>query len=289
MRFLILGCGYTASRAASKLLEQGYRVAATTRHPDRLEHLARTGLSVHRWDALQPDAIERLREIVEPGVRVLHSVPSIVSAGAAFDPAARIVEALGGRPARVVYLSTTGVYGPLHEVDETTQPRPATERQRLRREAELAVIAGPWQSLILRPAAIYGPGRGVHRRVAEGSFRLLEGGRNFISRIHVDDLAGITFRGLLSDVTGAYPVADDEPCRSREIAAFCAEFLGLPVPPSAREEELSETRRSDRRVDGRAIRRLLGVELKYPSYRSGIPAAIEAERREGCAGEPAEE
>jgi nucleoside-diphosphate-sugar epimerase len=169
-------------------------------------------------------------------------------------------------------------------VDDSTEPRPVTERQRLRRAAELAVLSGPWQPLVLRPAAISGPGRGVHRRIAEGSFRLLENGENFISRIHVDDLAEIAFRGFLSEVTGAYPVADDEPCCSREICEFCAELLGLPVPPPALEAELSETRRSDRRVDGRAIRRLLGVELQYPSFRSGVPAAIEAERREGLPG-----
>jgi nucleoside-diphosphate-sugar epimerase len=284
MRFLILGCGYTASRVARKLIEQGHTVGATTRHPERLEQLARSGVTIHSWDALQAGAIEQLRGIVEPGIRVLHSVPSILSGGSASDPTAEIVEALADRPARVGYLSTTGVYGPLHEVDESTEPRPVTERQRLRRDAELAVLSGPWQPLVLRPAAIYGPGRGVHRRIAEGSFRLLENGENFISRIHVDDLAEIAYRGLLSEVTGAYPVADDEPCRSREICEFCAELLGLPVPPPALEAELSETRRSDRRVDGRAIRRLLGVELQYPSFRSGVPAAIEAERREGLPG-----
>lgn len=284
MRFLILGCGYTASRVAQKLIVEGHTVAATTRHPEYLKPLARSGVAIQFWDALQSDALERLRSIAEPGVRVLHSVPSILSDGSAFDPTPLIVDALGDRPARVVYLSTTGVYGPLREVGETSAPHPVTERQRLRRRAELAVLSGPWQSLVLRPAAIYGPGRGVHRRIAEGSFRLLEGGENFISRIQVEDLAEIAFRGLLSDVTGAYPVADDEPCRSREICEFCAELLGVPVPGTAHETELSETRRSDRRVDGRAIRRLLGVELRWPSFRTGVPAAIDAERREDAPG-----
>ena len=41
--------------------------------------------------------------------------------------------------------------------------------------------------------------------------------------------------------------------------------------------EVSETRRSNRKVDGRAIRRLLGIELRYPSYRTGIPASLAAE------------
>jgi nucleoside-diphosphate-sugar epimerase len=144
----------------------------------------------------------------------------------------------------------------------------------LRLAAEQAVAAGPWPSLILRPAAIYGPGRGVHERLRQGTFKLLGDGSNFISRLHVDDLAGIVVAALFSDLTGAYPAADDEPCPSLEIVAFCARLLGLPLPSSAGPEELDETRRSDRRVDGRAVRRLLGVELTYPSYRVGVPAAL---------------
>ena len=35
---------------------------------------------------------------------------------------------------------------------------------------------------------------------------------------------------------------------------------------------------SNRRVDGSAIRRLLGVTLKYPSYKVGILASLVKER-----------
>ncbi len=106
-----------------------------------------------------------------------------------------------------------------------------------------------------------------------GDYRLVGDGSNFVSRIHVDDLAAITAAALVSDVTGSFPAADDHPSTSREIAAFCSELTGAPIE-SASKAEVSETRRSDRRVDGRAIRRLLGVELRYPSYREGIPASL---------------
>jgi nucleoside-diphosphate-sugar epimerase len=156
----------------------------------------------------------------------------------------------------------------------------------LRVEAEQAVAQGPWPSLVLRPAAIYGPGRGVHVALREGSFQLANDGSNFVSRIHVDDLATHAGHSLLSDLTGAYPVADEKPCSSREIAEFCANLLGLPLPESVTEESLSETRRSDRRVDGSAIRRLLGIELRYPSYRQGIPAALKEEGTTNPVSEP---
>jgi hypothetical protein len=69
-------------------------------------------------------------------------------------------------------------------------------------------------------------------------------------------------------------VADDCPSTSREIAEFTAGLLGVALPGSVSEDEVDETRRADRRVDGSEIRRLLGVELRYRSYRQGIPASL---------------
>ncbi len=218
-------------------------------------------------DLSRPDAPELLHNFAPSGCAVLHSVPTIEGGG---DRTA--LAALAGLASRIVYLSSTSVYGDAEFVDHTTPavagtPRIATER---------AVQNGPWSSLVLRPAAIYGPGRGAHVSMQAGTFRLFGAGLNYVSRIHVDDLAALAEAALLSDANGAWPAADDEPCESREIAAFCAELLHVPMPRPAAASELHRTRRANRRVDGTAIRRLLGVELRYPSYRTGIPAALAA-------------
>ena len=277
---IIVGCGYTGRRVASRLLDAGVQVTATTRDPFALRDVAARGTRIVALDVTLPDALDKLRRAISPGASALLSIPTLRNPRGLFDPTPQIVEALGDRPSRVVYLSTTGVYGSAQKVDATTPAAPATERQRLRMAAEEAVRRGPWPSLVLRPAAIYGPGRGVHVAMREGRFTLLGEGANFVSRIHVDDLAVHAEKALLGDLTGAFPVADEEPCTSREIAEFCAKLLNLPMPQSAQVQEVSETRRSDRRVDGGAIRRALGIELLYPSYRQGIPAAL-AEERQG--------
>lgn len=276
----ILGCGYSGRRVARRLLARRIAVIATTRPPPALDDLRALGAQVERLDFPEPDSRELLRRIIPAGALVLISIPTLRRGDQLFDPTPQLVEALGTRPSRVLYLSTTGVYGNRHDVDESTPPAPVTERQRLRMAAEEAVAAGPWPSLILRCAAIYGPHRGVHQAMREERYKLVGAGANFISRIHVDDLALLCERALLSDLTGAYPVADDEPCPSREIAAFCARILGLPLPPAVGPDEVDETRLADRRVDSSAIRNALGIELHYPSYRVGIPAAIEQEAEE---------
>jgi nucleoside-diphosphate-sugar epimerase len=235
LHVLILGCGYTGQRVAQRFLDRGATVTATNSKTERFE--------------------------VARGALVLHSVPPEGSRG--------LVEKLGDAPARVVYLSTTGVYGATRFVDESTAVAPETEQHRLRLDEECRVVAGPWSSLILRPAAIYGPGRGVHESLKRGPCRVDE---NFVSRIHVDDLAAHVEAGLLAEVTGAYPVADEESCTSREIAEFCARLMDLPLPS----HEHAKAYSTSRRVDGSAIRRALGITLRYPSYRVGIPASLYA-------------
>jgi nucleoside-diphosphate-sugar epimerase len=146
-----------------------------------------------------------------------------------------------------------------------------TERAAARIAAERSVATGPWSSLILRSAAIYGPGRGVHESLKRGTCRVDD---HFVSRIHVDDLAAHVEAGLLSKISGAYPVADEEPCTSRKIAEFCAELLNLRGIPVNMEAQTTTRARANRRVDGSAIRRALGLRLQYPSYREGIPASL---------------
>ena len=271
---LILGCGYTGQRVARRLLARGAPVVATTPRPAELSGLAAGGARVIHMNVLQPETLECLRDVVGAGLAVLHSIPVIRGERGRFDPTPRLLEALGNRPARIVYLSTTGVYGDTPRVDETTPVAPIGERYRLRVAAERAVAAGGWSFLILRPAAIYGPGRGVHVSIKAGRFRLAGDGGNLVSRIHVDDLAAIAEAALYSDVTGAWPVADEDPCTSREIARFCADLLSLPMPAPAAATDVHPTRLTNRRVDGSAIVKLLGVKLQYPSYRVGVPAAL---------------
>jgi nucleoside-diphosphate-sugar epimerase len=256
---VILGCGFTGSRVARSLRALGWETICTSRSGD-------AGFPL---DVADPASLATLRSIIDPETWVLHSVP-----------VPGVIDALRQcQPVRVVYLSTTGVYGATEKVDETTPPSPRTERELARAREENAVVSGPWEALVLRPAAIYGPGRGVHASMRAGTYSLAGDGGNFVSRIHVDDLAAHCVAGLLSRVTGAYPVADDEPCTSREIAEYCAGLLGMATPGSANPGLLGETRRANRRVDGSAIRRLLGIHLKYPSYREGIAACLEEEAR----------
>ena len=248
-RILVFGAGYTGGRVASLLRSAGHTVVTTRRAGGDLPVvLPDTGV---------------LRMLVGTDCRVLWSAPSVEG-----------ISVLEGMAERVVYLSTTGVYGDARIVDASTPAAPSTERTRLRMEAESVVLAGPWSSCVLRPAAIYGPGRGAHESIRAGRWRVTGDGSNFTSRIHVDDLAAIAVAAVLGDLGGAWPVADEDPCTNFEITRYCCELMGMEMPASAPLDVVDETRRADRRVDGGETLRKLGVSLRYPSYRIGIPAIL---------------
>ena len=259
---LIVGCGFTGQRVLRLMESRGLKVKGLRRS---------AGLDVNR-----PEDLAALQRLVSPTTRVLLSVPTQRTAGGElFERTPEIMQAIA-QAERVVYLSTTGVYGAQSLVDQTTQPAPRNQRESLRVLAEDSVLQHA-NAIVLRPAAIYGPGRGVHIAMREGRFALPPDDQALTSRIHVADLADHSAAALMSSITGAWPVADEEPSTAHDIAAFCAELLNLPMPPVRESAELPETRRGNRRVDGSAVRRVLEVTLRYPSYRMGIPASLQEE------------
>jgi len=273
---IILGLGFTGSRLARRLLRgvlqlpgvlrKDVDVFAAVRGTERFRGLADSGLRLTELAATMP---------LPRNAIVAHLIPPLPQP----ENSALRDTILKLAPERVVYVSSTGVYGSQTEVDSDTPADPNDERGRLRLEEERWIASGPWTSLILRAAAIYGPGRGVHAALREGKMpRGVASG--IVSRIHVEDLAALLEAGLFADLQGAWPVADDAPCSSAEIAAWCIESGCAQYP---RLEAVSEYRNvakpiAGRKVNGGRIRQLLGVELKYPSWQLGVEASIAEEK-----------
>jgi nucleoside-diphosphate-sugar epimerase len=262
---VILGLGFTGARLARRLLQRGVQVSAPVRGIRRFPELAQAGLQLSELTLDHPELMLLPRNAV---VAVLIPPLPETENEALRETIRRIA------PVRVVYVSSTGVYGDQVAVDENTAAEPNDDRGRLRLEEERWMTSGPWTSLALRSAAIYGPGRGIHVSIREGKVPR-SAGSGIVSRIHVEDLAAIIEAGIFSDVQGAWPVADEAPCSSEEIARWCRRLLQLqPV----RGSEMPFGRRiAGRRVDGRKIREMLKVDLLYPSWKTGIKDSLAEE------------
>ena len=136
---------------------------------------------------------------------------------------------------------------------------------------------------IFRLAGIYGPGRSVIDSLEAGTAqRIVKPGQVF-NRIHVDDIARVLAAAIDKDAGhGIYNVSDDEPAPPQDVVAYAAELLGLPVPPEVPFETAALTGMAatfwaeNKRVSNARIKRDLGVELLYPTYREGLRALAAA-------------
>ena len=289
---VILGCGFTGRVLARMLLDQGVRVRGTTRSEMDAEALARLRIEPRVLDTALPETLDGIAVGMEavfdmiPPVRVSpRGEPECF-----VDPTAHLIRACEGEAIRrFVYLGSTAIYGSVDAewVDEETPVRPSSPRSRARLEAEQAVLRTHrergFPGVIIRAAGIYGPGRTPAHRIRRGAYRVPGDGQGYVNRIHVEDLARVLIAAAeRGRPGGTYLAADDFPERSRVIADFCAALVGMPPPPSidpgeaARrmgESDFAMTQ-GNKRIRNARMKEELGVVLRYPSYREGIPASL---------------
>ena len=266
---VILGCGFLGMEVARRGVAGGHEVIGTLRGGTAPEEGSGSSFEVRRVPELTCDSV---RAIVTPETKVLVAFPPDGHTDAAIAPA------LG--TARTVYVSTTGVYGAARgHVDETTDVDPSEPRAASRLAAERAYLDRG--ATVLRAAGIYGPGRGLHRRLLSGDFRIPGAGTNVVSRIHVGDLARLALGVLGSNDSSlrgaAFVVADDAPVPQIEVIRWLCERLCVPLPSEAPIDQVAPTLRHDRAVDNARIKRALSLDLAFPTYREGFEACLAAE------------
>ncbi len=202
------------------------------------------------------------------------------------------LRALPSAPSRIVYLSTTGVYGDRGGavVDESVIPSPATGRAQRRVRAEMLLVI--WgrergsELVILRVPGIYGPGRLGVQRIRQHIPVIEESDANPGNRIHVDDLAECCIRAMDPAVPeGIYNVGDGDDRSSTWFAGEVARQAGLDAPPVISRREAEKTfsaarlsfLRESRRIDTTRMSELLRPQMKYADPVDGIGASLREE------------
>jgi len=271
---LFVGAGYTGARVLA-----------------RLPSTIALGRSRSGEERLDLDRDEHLRIAPPKRYAVIYSVPPADDQPG--DPRlARFLALLPEAPARIVYLSTTGVYGnrDAARVDEKTKPRPESARAERRLAAEQ--MLAEWCTgrdttvVVLRVPGIYGPGRLGTDRIQAAMPVLEEKDANPGNRIHVDDLATCCIAALSPDVPdGIYNVGDGDHRSGSWFTNEVARQAGLPPPPAISFEEAEKTfspmrlsfLRESRVVDTTKMRKVLGVTPKYANPADGIAASLAEE------------
>lgn len=279
----IVGCGGIGSLLAGNWRERGARVTALARSEATTRHLQGLGLKTVFGDLDDPNS---LRGLPLAGATLYYLAPPPPDGDS--DPRMHhFLEALNEAepPTRIIYISTSGVYGDTGGawVNEETPPNPQTGRARRRMDAENTLRAAGRhlgiEVIILRVGGIYGPGRLPVDRLKKGLPVLNEAECGFTNRIHADDLVAILIaaaeKGRGDNV---YNVCDGHPGNMTQYFNAVADALGLPRPPNLpmaeAREQLSHAMLSylteSRRMDNRKLLREFGISLRYPDLESGL-------------------
>ena len=286
-RLLIVGCGDIGMRVL-RLLHRRYRVYALTSEPRRRATLRSGGAVPLLGDLDQRDTLWRLGPLADV---VLHLAPPPQN-GHVDTRTAHLLHALAraGRVRRIVYASTSGVYGDCGgaRFDETRALRPATDRAQRRADAEARLR---WfgrshgvRVALLRIPGIYAADRSASHprtRLARGTPLLAAADDVYTNHIHADDLA----RACVAALHRALPqravhVCDDSDMRMGEYFDLAADLLDMPraprLPRAAAAEQLSPMQLSfmseSRRLSNQRLKRELKVRLRFPTVASGLLA-----------------
>jgi nucleoside-diphosphate-sugar epimerase len=184
------------------------------------------------------------------------------------------------RPIRLVYASTTGVYGDCGGalIDETQPVRPVNARAKRRVAAERQLrrvsACGALAASIVRIPGIYAADRLPLARIARGMPALVDEDDVYTNHIHADDLAAILLRAAARAGTSRIVHAsDDSVLKMGAYFDRVADAFGLArVPRITREaaqrelEPLTLSFMSEsRRLSNRRLKRELRIRLRYPS------------------------
>ncbi len=284
-RLFAFGLGFSAQELASRLAARGFEIAGTARDEANIARLGGRSYEMTRFAGETGN--HDVTRLLRGATHVVHSIPP----GAQGDPVLahyRNQIATIGTLQWIGYLSTVGVYGDQRGrwVDETTPPKPNSERTEARVEAEAAWLRFGEEigvpTHVFRLAGIYGPGRSAFDKLIAGTARRVKKDGQVFSRIHVEDIASVLEASMTKPRAGAiYNVADDEPAAPDAVVAYAAELLGVAPPPEVHfdDADLSPMARSfydgSRRIGNARIKSELGVKLRYPTYREGLASLLE--------------
>lgn len=285
MKIAILGAsGVYGRHLTPRLVAKGHEVRAVVRRVEAAGVARGCGADIRVADIFDREALRDALDGCDACVNLATSLPGPSGRG---DFASNDRLRTEGTPILIEACRDAGVARLVQQsiamvgaagetlADESSVFEPADDdiaaraiRAALAMEATVKASGLDW--LILRGGLFYGPGTGFDDdwfgRAAAGKLRLPGDGADFVSLIHIADMATATVAAL-----EAWPsrqtliVCDDMPARWRDVFGYVAAVAGgEPPQPGGRAGFPSF------RMSNRLARRTLHWAPRYPDYRSGL-------------------
>lgn len=284
---LIIGCGDVGTHVATKLSSHGIPVTGLVRSNESAALLGKRAITPV---VANLDFPEDIPSLPLQGTTVFYFAPP--PGGGVIDTRARAFCRLvsdAARPNKIIYLSTSGVYGDCGDeiVTESTPPAPTTTRGKRRLDAENVFLSLAERTgipvVILRVTGIYGERKLPYTQLQSGLPVLNDDESCITNRIHIDDLAAVCVaaaeRGENGDI---FNVSDGHPTTMTYYFNAVADALGLPRPPQVTREEAHRVMTplmlsyfsESRRMENHKMLDKLGVTLYYPTLAEGLRASV---------------
>lgn len=289
---LIVGCGDIALRTV-RLLHKKYRIFGLFRNPDNAERFRSFGVIPIQGDLDRPNSLKKLSGIARI---VIHLAPP-PNRGKRDLRTTHLLAALSKQarnkqrilPQRLVYISTSGVYGDCQGVmiDETRPLNPHNDRAIRRVNAEMQIRKWGMRNhtavSILRVPGIYAENRLPLKRIQDGLPAFVPTDDGYTNHIHANDLARIICMAMQHGKSSRiYNTTDDTQIKMGDYFDLVADHFNLSRPPriprSQSAGRISTSMLSfmneSRRISNTRMKKELQVVLQYPTVLEGIKDAV---------------
>ncbi len=289
---LIVGCGYIGRRVARVCIDRGSDVIGVVRSNESAGLLENSGITPCILDLDVESASLPYRYEYK---QVFYFAPPPPEG----DSDKRMEVFLKGihadrLPTRIVYISTTAVYGDCGGkwIDEDQPVSPGTSRGKRRLAAEHSLSR--WcrrhdvEYVILRVPGIYGPGKLPIDRIRKALPVLRLEDSPYTNRVHADDLARVCLASMERAKTGSiYNVSDGHPGTMTDYFFRIADLTKLPRPPQVTRREAEHVlspgmlsfMKESKRLTNRKMLDELGIQLHYPDLVAGLPTCLDTSAR----------
>ena len=249
MKVLVTGgTGFTGKALVKRLIDSGHQVVAMDyKEGIKTDEIAKWGAEVVIGSVTDTETVNR----VVKGVDVVHhlaaafrelDVPNSYYEDVNIQGTVNVLNAAKQEGVkRFIYCSTCGVHGNVENppASETAPIKPADYYQRTKYEAEPLVLAehdSDMQTLVVRPAAIYGPGDPerfgmIFRRVNKGVFPIFGDGKALYHPLYIDNFVDV-LETVLQPGMGdgeVYLIADEEYVEIEQLVKRVAKAMGKEV------------------------------------------------------------
>ena len=249
MKILVTGgTGFTGKALVKRLLNEGHQVVALDyKEGLKTQELRDWGAEVIIGSVVDKEIVEKAME----GVDIVHhlaaafrelNVPNDYYDEVNVGGTKNVLEsAFKHKVKKFIYCSTCGVHGNIDNPPggEDAPIQPADYYQRTKYEAEPIVNdfnKKGLKTVILRPAAIYGPGDPerfymIFKKVAKGSFPMFGNGKTYYHPLYIDNLVDAFLLAMEGDkgVGEAYLIADEEYLEIENIVKKVGKALNVDV------------------------------------------------------------